>query len=356
MSSQILADRFEIKQQLSRTDFSAVYLASDRHNLHRPLCRITAISYAQPEIGRCLEQEAKMLERLGHHPQIPELLAYFHPPKSKDRPAESSLKVFYLVQDQIVGHSLSEEISSPKPLSESYVIKLLQDVLTALAFVHQQGAVHQNLHPRHLIRRASDGQIFLTQFGAISQIANGAIADSDLPNSPILLAPQPYVAPEQMQPSAPRPASDLYALGLIAVEALTGQPHQAFTYDPGSDRLQWRQQAEVSLPLAEFISRLVRHRWQDRFANAQEALRTLEVESNRHQIANDSRLPTVIAAPGQHLRPTQPTAQPASPPFPSPPLPPSPLPPTTKPPDSPSAALSGSSLAASLFYWRWVWV
>ncbi|MGI8935558.1 MAG: D-alanyl-D-alanine carboxypeptidase family protein [Phormidesmis sp.] len=312
MSSQVLADRFEIKQQLSRTDFSTVYLASDRHNPHRSLCRITAISYSQLEISRRLEQEARMLERLGHHPQVPELLAYFHPRQPKKQLTESSLKVFYLVQDQIVGHPLSEEIALSKPLSESYVIKLLQDLLTALAFVHQQNAVHQNLHPRYLIRRASDGQVFLTQFGAMSQLAKGAIAANNIQNSPILVAPQPYAAPEQMQSSSPRPASDLYALGLIAIEALTGQRHQDFTYDPGSDRLLWRQQTEVSLPLAEFIDRLVRHRWQDRFANAHEALITLEVESNRHQIAHDSRLPTVIAAPGQHRRPTQP-APPNSP-------------------------------------------
>ena len=344
MSSQVLADRFEIKQQLSRTDFSTVYLASDRHNPHRPLCRITAISYSQPEIGRRLEQEAQMLERLGHHPQIPELLAYFHPPQPQKQLTGSSLKVFYLVQDQIVGHPLSEEITPAKPLSESYVIKLLQDLLTALAFVHRQNAVHQNLHPRYLIRRASDGHIFLTQFGAMSQLAKGAIAASS--QNSILVAPQPYAAPEQMQSSSPQPASDLYALGLIAIEALTGQRHQDFVYDPVGDRLLWRQQTEVSLPLAEFIDRLVRHRWQDRFANAHEALITLEVENNRHQIANDSRLPTVIAAPGQHYRPTQ-SAPPTSP-LPLSPFPPSPISPSPFSTSSPQSQPTRFPIRAAL--------
>ncbi|MEL6816972.1 MAG: hypothetical protein AAFP03_19555, partial [Cyanobacteria bacterium J06598_3] len=102
----------------------------------------------------------------------------------------------------------------------------------------------------------------------------------------------------------PQPASDLYALGLIAIEALTGKRHHEFTYDP-SKGLLWRGELErhnidISLHLAEFIDRLIRHDWQDRFAHATEALNILKAQNARDQIANDSRFPTVVAAPGKH--------------------------------------------------------
>ncbi|MGB3293875.1 MAG: D-alanyl-D-alanine carboxypeptidase family protein [Phormidesmis sp.] len=282
MSTQILEDRFEIEKQLSHTDFSTVYLAYDRRYLHRPHCLVTAIAYQKPEIRHRLEREAQTLERLGRHPQIPTLLAYFH-----------TADIFYMVTEQIVGHPLSTEISPNRPLSEGYVSKLLQDTLTALAAVHEQGVVHQNLQPQHLIRQDADGQIFITQFGSLIKLIQSNIASGPLGST--VSSSQPYAAPEQAQHL--QPASDLYALGLIAIEALTGKPHQDFAYDPAKG-LRWREQATVSLGLAEFIDRLVRHDWQDRFATAQAALETLRVERDRHQIANDSRLPTVIAAPG----------------------------------------------------------
>ncbi len=285
MGTQILEDRFEIEQQLSHTDFTTVYLACDRRYQHRPHCIVTAIRYQQREMRHRLEREAQILERLGCHAQIPTLLAYFH-----------TAEVFYIVTEQIVGHPLSAEINPSRPLSEGYVSKLLQDTLTALAAVHEQGVVHQNLHPQHLIRQDADGQILLTQFGALLKLAQSKITADGTLGSTVPVASQPYAAPEQTQQN-PQPASDLYALGLIAIEALTGKSHQDFAYDPAKGLL-WREHVTIGLALAEFIDRLVRHDWQDRFATAQAALKTLRMERDRHQIAQDSRLPTVIAAPG----------------------------------------------------------
>ncbi len=303
MTTQLLKDRFEIESQLSCTDFSTVYLACDRKYIHRPHCLITAIPYYQREIRHRLEREAQILERIGRHAQIPSLLTYFY----KAEQGSKSEGTFYIVQDRISGHPLSKEIQPDKPLSESYVTKLIHDVLTALTFTHKQGVVHQNLHPEHLIRQASDGQIFLIHFGALSKIARSKIGDDGTLGSSVPVSLHPYTAPEQRSSQAasthaagPQPASDLYALGLIAIEALTGQKHHAFSYDPVKG-LRWREQATVSLPLAEFIDRLVRHEWQDRFSTAKDALQTFNDQNARSQIAKDSRLPTIVAAPGGKL-------------------------------------------------------
>ncbi len=319
MSTPILEERFELERPLRHTDFSTVYLASDRRYLHRPHCLVTAIRYQQREMRHRLEREAQILERLGRQPQIPALLAYFH---RESAPSENNLSenTFYLVQDHIVGHPLSQELTLGKPLSESYVTKLLQDVLTALIGIHQQGVVHQNLQPQHLIRQSVDGQIFLTEFGNLAKLARSRITANGTLGSTVPTPFPLYAAPEQtrsdqqppdQQPSdqqvkessiGPQPASDLYALGLIAVEALTGQRHQDFTYDPQTG-LRWReQQNDTNLHLAEFIDRLIRHNWRDRFTTAEAALKTLRQSCDRHQVAHDSRLDTVVVAPGLKLQ------------------------------------------------------
>ncbi|MGB3299109.1 MAG: protein kinase, partial [Phormidesmis sp.] len=311
MISQILENRFEIESQLTCTDFSRVYLAGDRRHLHRPLCLITAIPYHQREIRHRLEREAHLLERLGRHPQIPRVLAYFHSAgdlsgKPLKEQKDHSLGTFYLIQDHIEGHPLSKELTPRKRLSESYVSQLIKDVLVALAFAHEQGLVHQNLHPQHLIRSDRGGQIFVTHFGAIAKIARSQVAADGSLGCSIPLSPHPYSAPEQLQAAThgtdkPLPASDLYALGLIAIEALTGDRHHQFSYE-AQQGLQWRTQAEVSIPLAEFIDRLIRHDWRDRFTDATEALATFRDQSERDRIAKNSHLPTVVAAPGTRGR------------------------------------------------------
>lgn len=314
MSTRILKDRFELKKKLICTDFRTVYLARDRHHLQGSLCQVVAIQYRQREIRHRLEREAQILERLSEFAAIPELLAYFYTETScteanKPEYAEASQldeqsgeqpNIFYLVQKHIAGHPLSAEITPGKRLSEGYVSKLIQDVLAGLVCIHAQGIVHQNLHPQHLIRQDRDGQIFLTYFAALSRLARSEVDASGNLFVTVPVGPHPYTAPEQLQldyDQHPQPASDLYALGLIAIEALTGRPHYDFSYDPDKG-LQWRDDVAVSLHLAEFIDRLVRQDWRDRFDSAAQAMDTLSGVCDRQRIAKDSRLPTVIAAPG----------------------------------------------------------
>lgn len=324
MSTQkILNNRFELEKQLSCTEFRTVYLGCDRQQQRQP-CVITGINYSQKDMGDRLMREAKMLQQLGQSPQVPQVLSFFHQVAASQSVSGQVLSgqggansgktanqshVFYLVQEQVVGHPLSQEIKPGKQLSESYVTKLLKDVLVALSALHRRAAVHQNIHPQHLIRQSSDGQIFLTQFGGLSRLSRSEIGTDGRLQVKVPVSPHPYLAPEQMKgdyADAPRPASDLYALGLIAIEALTGKPNYELTYDPNRGLL-WREGIEVSLPIAEFIDRLVRHRWEDRFADATAALDTLGQVGHYQKIAEDSRFATALAAPGGRKRPANST-------------------------------------------------
>ena len=325
MSPQIWKERFEIEKVLHSSDFRTTYLACDRKQLHRPSCLIVAIAYKQRGMRDRLRQAAKTLELLSQSPQIPRVITTFTQPAqaltsnlpepiNSEQPSPASQPQtqpppnwtsdrFCIVQEHISGHPISEEIAPGRKLSESYVAKLLQDTLVALLPVHKQGQVHQNLHPRHLIRQSFDGQIFLTHFGELSRLSRSEIGPKGNLQIIASVSPHPYLAPEQLNPEyveSPIAASDLYSLGLIAIEALTGRPHYDLSYDPNRGLL-WREGVEISLTLAEFIDRLVRHDPEDRFADAAEALDCLRVERNRHQVAHDSRFATVIAAPGGRI-------------------------------------------------------
>ncbi|MEM8502364.1 MAG: D-alanyl-D-alanine carboxypeptidase family protein [Cyanobacteria bacterium P01_D01_bin.1] len=321
MSTRILQGRFELKKKLVCTDFRTVYLAYDRHYIQRPPCEVVVIRYRQREIRHRLERQAQVLDRLSAAAAVPKLLAYFYTEAAREdnsqlgdwstlEQATDQSNLFYLVQQHIAGYPLSAELKSGNPLSESYVSQLLRDVLASLIFIHAQGVVHQNLHPQHLLRRSRDGQIFLTHFASLSRLARSEVDEGGALVTTVPVGPHPYTAPEQLQPDYDQqlqPASDLYALGLIAIEALTGRPHYDFGYDP-VDGLQWRENVDVSPRLAEFIDRLVRQDWRDRFDSAAQALDTLSGVCDRQRIAKNSYLPTIIAAPGvgPHASHTQP--------------------------------------------------
>ena len=110
-----------------------------------------------------------MLYRLGSHPQIPQLLAHFEENQE-----------FYLVQELIEKPGIREELRSGQmssnseekrqPLSEKYVINLLQGILPVLEFFHAQGVIHRDIKSANLIRRESDPKIVLIDFGAVKEI------------------------------------------------------------------------------------------------------------------------------------------------------------------------------------------
>ncbi|MFM6453721.1 MAG: protein kinase domain-containing protein, partial [Planktothrix sp.] len=82
------------------------------------------------------------LEQLGKHSQIPELFAYFIQDHRQ-----------YLVQEYIEGQNLNQELSETGAFSEDKIIKLLENILPVLTFIHQQQVIHRDIKPENIIRR-----------------------------------------------------------------------------------------------------------------------------------------------------------------------------------------------------------
>jgi len=260
-----LAGRYEIIRQLGGGGFAITFLARDIMQPSIPLCVVKQLrpNQTHPKVIEFFHKEAAILERLGKHPQIPQLLAHFQEDDN-----------LYIVQEFIEGHDLNNEICSGQPLSEAYVRKLLQDVLEILSFVHQQGVIHRDIKPQNLMRCRKNEKIFLIDFGAVKEIGSLMLNSGGELVSSMAIGTPGYMPQEQSNGRSCF-ASDIYALGMTAIKALTGiKPHE-LKENPETGEIIWLEQVQVSRHLAEVISKMVRRHPSLRYPCAKDALQAL---------------------------------------------------------------------------------
>ncbi|NJK30044.1 MAG: CHASE2 domain-containing protein [Acaryochloris sp. SU_5_25] len=272
----LLAGRYRNIAPLSQGGFGKTYLAKDIKRPGYPQCVVKQLQpreNSQPylKLVRTLfQREAVTLETLGEHDQIPRLLAYFEEHEE-----------FYIVQEFIRGKALSEVLSCGECWSVSQVVGLLKDVLPVLDFIHQRGVIHRDLKPANLIQRQSDGRLVLIDFGAV-KLLQARITEqrleSDPQNSPttICIGTGGYASPEQMM-GKPVYSSDLYALGMICIQALSGKSPSQLSTGFNVTELLCQEHGEVEDGFATILSKMTRPSPQERFQNAQEVLQALQM-------------------------------------------------------------------------------
>ena len=270
MSDELIGGRYKVKECLRTTGFCETYVAWDTHlpGDPPPLCVVKKLQPQSNEdfvldtARRLFDNEAKVLYKLNDHPQIPRLLAHLEVEEE-----------FYLVQEYIQGKDLShEEIVPGKCWDESQVREFLIEVLEILAFVHQNNVIHRDIKPSNLMRRASDGKIFLIDFGAVKEITNMTLTEGQGNVLTVAIGTPGYMASEQ-QRGDPRFNSDVYALGVTAVQAVTGFHPDQLPRDRDTGEIKWRDRApECSDELARILNRMVRNDFLQRYKNANEAL------------------------------------------------------------------------------------
>lgn len=264
----VLDGRYQIVQPLGAGGFGQTYIAQDTRRPGNPVCVVKVLQPARKEPGflqvarRLFHGEAETLERLGHHDQIPRLLAFFEQDQE-----------FYLVQDLIEGQSLAQELIPGQRWSESQVQSLLSAILYLLAFIHDQGVIHRDIKPDNIIRRHSDQKLVVVDFGSVKQVRNQTLVETTATNLTVAVGTPGYMASEQSQ-GKPRPSSDLYSLGIIGVQAVTGMLPSQFREDDDGNLI-WRDQAAVSDPFAQFLSKMVQPYFKLRYTTAAEALQAL---------------------------------------------------------------------------------
>jgi CHASE2 domain-containing sensor protein/tRNA A-37 threonylcarbamoyl transferase component Bud32 len=265
---KILGGRYKIIKVLGAGGFSETYIAEDIQRPDHPQCVVKQLKPANSkseslELARRLfNSEAKTLEKLGTHHQIPYLLAYFEEDEE-----------FYLVQELIVGHPLGKELPLGEPLNENLVIEILKDLLQILVFVHSNSVIHRDIKPNNIIRRETDGKLVLIDFGAVKEVSTQILDSQEQSAFTIGIGTKGY-APSEQCFGRPQYNSDIYAVGMIGIRALTGIPPHELPRDIDSE-VKWTYKAQVSQPLAEILNKMVLDDYHQRYQTASEVLAAL---------------------------------------------------------------------------------
>jgi len=267
---ETLRNRYRVLSLLGQGGFSETYLAEDLDLPLHPKCVVKYLKPKSPDpeilslARRMFNTEAKVLQRLGdNHPQIPTLYAFY------EQKGE-----FFLVQEFVDGHDLMDELIPGRGLAESVVAQMVKDILEVLAFVHSQNIIHRDIKPRNIMRRHADGKIVLIDFGAVKEVGSLTLDAQGNTAFTVAIGTPTYMPSEQAN-GKPRLSSDVYAVGRIAIQALTGVVPSQLPTDRDTGEVLWRDRAPVSAGFADIVDTMVRDHFSLRFPSALEALEAM---------------------------------------------------------------------------------
>jgi eukaryotic-like serine/threonine-protein kinase len=205
--------RYEIGDQLGQGGMAVVYLARDL-----TLEREVAIKVLPPTLARIQSFQERFLRETRTvaglaHPNIVPIYA-----------VENQHSLLFFVMGFVAGESLAERIRRTGPLPVLEVVRILREVGWALAYAHSRGVVHRDVKPENLMLEHGTGRALLTDFG-IAQVP-----DSNLTAASGQLGTPGFMSPEQIAGDAVDGRSDVYSLGVVGFQALTGRlPFEAAT-------------------------------------------------------------------------------------------------------------------------------
>ncbi len=263
-----LAGRYKVLEPLALGGFGQTYLAEDVQRPGNPTCVVKHLLPARSDNSflqvarRLFTTEAEILERLGQHSQIPQLLAYF---EENDE--------FYLVEEFIEGHPLNEELPVDRRMPESRILDLLKGILPVLAFIHKHHVIHRDIKPNNIIRRKQDSRLVMIDFGAVKQISPKGTRENE--SFTVAIGTKGYAPPEQFV-GQPRLSSDIYALGMIGVQAVTGIFPSDLPQNPETGTVDWQKFASVSDGFARILNQMICYHFSDRYKSAAEVLKDLK--------------------------------------------------------------------------------
>jgi tetratricopeptide (TPR) repeat protein/tRNA A-37 threonylcarbamoyl transferase component Bud32 len=259
-----LTSRYVIERELGGGGMSRVFLARE-HGLDRRV----VVKVMPPELaaGLSLERFRREIQLAAglQHPHIIPLLT-----------AGQQGNILYYVMPFVEGESLRSRLAREQTLPVADTVRLVRDVVDALAYAHRQGVVHRDIKPDNVLLSA--GHAVVTDFG-VAKALTAATTSSHLTSAGLAMGTPAYMSPEQAaaDPETDHRA-DLYSVGCLAYEMLAGRPPfidlppaqmlAAHVTTPAEPVTTYR--PDVPLVVSELVMRCLAKRPEDRWQSAEE--------------------------------------------------------------------------------------
>src|SRR3954464_6894920 len=206
MLDEVIADRYELEELVGTGGMSSVYKARDRL-----LERNVARKVLQPHYS----DDAEYVERFRREARSVAQLSHPHIVTVIDRGEDGGQQ--FIVFEFIDGENLKQLIGRIGPLPVRRAVELALEIADALAFAHDHGLVHRDVKPQNVLL-TPDGDAKVTDFG----IARSLDVEEGVTQTGTVLGTSNYLSPEQASGQPVTPATDVYSLGIVLYELLTG--------------------------------------------------------------------------------------------------------------------------------------
>jgi serine/threonine protein kinase len=262
----LLVGRYKIIKELARGGFGITSLAEDTMSSNCP-CVVKQL-YPQNsdiiETAKLLfKREVAILKYLQQKQQIPKYFNYFED-------EQNGQTHYYLVQEYIDGEPLQNLIV--QQWTQPRVINFLKEILSILKYLHQINVIHRDIKPPNVMRREQDKKFVLIDFGAVKQLDIN-YSSSQEQHTQTMIGTTGYAPPEQM---AGRPGfySDIYGLGITAIQLLTKIPPKNLKRD-AKDNIIWADGLDIDESLSTILTKMVYRNHEQRYQSVEDVLNDL---------------------------------------------------------------------------------
>jgi serine/threonine protein kinase len=279
----ILSNRYRVLQIINSGVTTQIYLTEDISLLHDNICLLKRYKYNSKQSHlfkvnkRLFETELNYLSLFKDYDKIPNLLDHFED--------EYSLSLIEeVIQGAVVSKLMPLKVNASNCWLELNVLEFLRDTLECLTYINENDIIHGNIKPDNIIQRKQDNIFCLIDFANARKI-------SDLENpfknllpfqSVNIVNPSSYLAPETIMGQT-KINSDLYSLGIIAIQGLTAIDISKIEISPKTHKLNWEEvwqshnpNFSISDDLILILDKLVCYDYKKRYKNAQNALADIQ--------------------------------------------------------------------------------
>lgn len=205
-------DDYEIMRLIGKGGMAYVYEAVESATKTDRALKIITLSHDRAsELSQRFAREVRISKKLNNHPNVIRVF----------KNGEIDQDKYYIAMELIRGETLTQRLKRYKHNNEfmpyNELIKIMQQVASALDYVHMQKAIHRDIKPSNIMIEKSTERVVLMDFGLVMDSGNNTTMGTAF-GTPRYIAPEQAISSQQA-----RPESDIYALGIIIYEVLTGQ-------------------------------------------------------------------------------------------------------------------------------------